>query len=89
MNMLDELPSNQWPKVEGMVVVEERSSKQRPEMEGKDMVDERPSKQRTEVEGMDMVEDTTTTEVDAKVVEREHEGVILAKHLTNNEAERC
>jgi hypothetical protein len=58
-------------------------------VEGKDMVDERPSKQRTEVEGMDMVEDTTTTEVDAKVVEREHEGVILAKHLTNNEAERC
>jgi hypothetical protein len=64
MNMLDELPSNQWPKVEGMVVVEERSSKQRPEVEGKDMVDERPSKQRIEVE------DTMTTEVDAKVVER-------------------
>jgi hypothetical protein len=39
------------------------------------------------MEGMDMVEDMTA-EVDMEVVEREHKGVMLAKHWIDDGAER-
>jgi hypothetical protein len=52
-----------------------------------DMVEEHPSKQQPDVEGMNMMEDMMA-EVDVKVVEREHESVVLMKHWTDNEAER-
>jgi hypothetical protein len=48
-------------------------------VEGIDMVEERPSKNRPEVEAMDMV-DNMITEVDMEVIEREHEGMVFAKH---------
>jgi hypothetical protein len=57
------------------------------EVEDMDIVEERSSKPQLEVEGIDMIEDTMT-EVDVDVVEREHEGVVLVKHWTDNGAER-
>jgi hypothetical protein len=57
------------------------------EVEDMDIVEERSSKPRLEVEGIDMIEDTMA-EVDVEVVEREHEGVVLVKHWTDNGAER-
>jgi hypothetical protein len=51
-----------------------------------DMVEERPSKERLEVEDL-MVEDLTV-EVNVEVVEREHEGMVLAKHWIGDRAER-
>jgi uncharacterized protein YhfF len=57
------------------------------EVEDMDIVEERSSKPRLEVEGIDMIEDTMA-EVDLEVVEREHEGVVLVKHWTDNGAER-
>jgi hypothetical protein len=56
-----------------------------------DMVEERSSKERAEVEDM-MVEDFTvedlTVEVNVEVVEREHEGMVLAKHWIGDRGER-
>jgi hypothetical protein len=57
------------------------------EVEDMDIVEERSSKPRLEVEGIDMIEDMMA-EVDVEVVEREHEGVVLVKHWTDNRAER-
>jgi hypothetical protein len=42
-----------------------------------------PVEHRSEVEGIDMVEDMTV-----EVVEKEHEGVVLAKHWIGDGAER-
>jgi hypothetical protein len=62
-----------------------------------DMVEERPSKERLEVEDMDMAKDMMvedlmvedlTVEVNVEVVEREHEGMVLAKHWIGDRAER-
>jgi hypothetical protein len=55
-----------------------------------DMVEERPSNHRPVVESInredsDMGEDTT---VEVDVVEREHEGVVLARHWTDDGVER-
>jgi hypothetical protein len=63
-----------------MDMVKEHSSNHRPENKGMDMVDECSSKERSEVERMDRedintVEDMTT---EVEVIEREHEGVVLA-----------
>jgi hypothetical protein len=83
-------------EVKGMNMLEEheRPSNHRPEEEDMDMdmVEERPSNERQEVEcmnmeGMNMVEHMTT-KVDVKVVEREHECVMLMKHWINDRAER-
>jgi hypothetical protein len=47
------------------------------------MVKEHPSKQRSEVEGMNMMEDMTV-EMDVEVVERENEGMVLAKYYDDD-----
>jgi hypothetical protein len=43
------------------------------------MVEEHSSKQRLEAKGMDMVEDTIV-EMEVKLVEKEHDDVVLVKH---------
>jgi hypothetical protein len=55
------------------------------EVEGMDMVEERPLNHRSEVEGIDR-EDSDMVEVE--VVEREHEGAVLARHWISDGAER-
>jgi hypothetical protein len=86
MNILEEheCPSNQWPEKDM-----DMADIHMVEVEGMNMVEEheRPSKERPEVESIDMVEDMTV-QVDVKVVEREHEGVVLAKHWIGDGAER-
>jgi hypothetical protein len=59
------------------------------EVDGMDMVEERLLNHRLKVEGIntedsDMEEDIT---VEVDVVEREHEGMVLARHWTSDEAE--
>jgi hypothetical protein len=79
MNMLDghQHPWNQWPEVEGMDMVGIHI------VEGMDMVEVRSSKERPEVEGMDMVDDMTV-----EVIEREHKGMVLVRHLIGDGVER-
>jgi hypothetical protein len=94
-------PSNYWQaeegmnmtdihmvEVEGMDMVEERPSNYRSEDEGTDMVEEHPSNHQPDVDGIDrddidMVEDMTV-----EVVERQHKGVVLARHWIGDGAER-
>jgi hypothetical protein len=98
---VDEHPSNQRPEVEhmdmmdmdiveveGMDMVEEQPSKQQLEVEGMDMMEEHPSKQRSKVEGIDMVRMDMVEDTMVEVVEREHETVVMAKHLIDDGAER-
>jgi hypothetical protein len=60
------------------------------EVEGMDTEVEHPSKERSEMEGMDTedidaVEDMT---MEVEVVEREHDGVVLARHWIDDGVER-
>jgi hypothetical protein len=72
-------------EVDGMNMVEERPSNHQSEDESMDMVGERLSNHQSEVEGIDR-EDIDMVEVD--VVEREHEGMVLARHWIGDGAER-
>jgi hypothetical protein len=88
MNMMEEHyhPMSHQLKVEEMDMVDIHMV----EVEGMDMVEELPLNHRPEMEGMDgedndMREDMT---VEVEVVEREHEGVVLAKLWTDDRAER-
>jgi hypothetical protein len=73
MDMVEERPSNHWPEDEITDMVEDYPSKERPEVEGIDMED------------VDMVEDMAA---EVKVVEREHEGMVLVRHSISDGAER-
>jgi hypothetical protein len=72
-------------EVDGMNMVEERPLNHQSEDESTDMVGEHLSNHQSEVEGIDR-EDIDMVEVD--VVEREHEGVVLARHWIGDGAER-
>ena len=81
-------PMNHRPEVEGMDMVEEHfhPMNHRSEVEGMDMVEENfhPMNHRPEVEGMDTVDTGMGEEraAELEVVEREPEGVVLARHWT-------
>jgi hypothetical protein len=88
MNMVDEHdhPMNHRLEVKDMNIM----GIYMVEVEGMDIVDERPSSHRLEVEDMDrgdsdMGEDMT---IEIKMVEREHEGVVLMRHWTSDRAKR-
>jgi hypothetical protein len=88
MNMVEEHyhPMNDRLEVEDMDIVGIHMV----DVEGMDMVKERMSNHRSKVEGMDredsdMGEDMT---VEVEVVEREHEGVVLAMHWIGDGAKR-
>jgi hypothetical protein len=87
-------PMNHRPEVEGMDTVEEHfhPMNHRPEVEGMDTVKEHfhPMNHWPEVEGIDTV-DTGMGEdraAELEVVESKPEGVVLARHWTNNRAAR-
>jgi hypothetical protein len=95
MNMVEEQnhPTNHQVGEEDMNMVEEHYhlTNHRPEVEDMDMVEEHyhPINHRSAVVGMDredsgMRKDMT---VEVEVVEREHEGVVLMRHWTGDEAE--
>jgi hypothetical protein len=93
MNMVEEHyhPMNHWREEEGMNIVDEHYHLMNHQLEvedmdmvGTDMTEECSSNHRSEVEDMDR-EDMT---VEANVVEREHQSVVLVRHWTDDGVER-
>jgi hypothetical protein len=95
-NMVEEhfQPMNHQPEVEGMDTVDEHfhPMNHRPDVEGMDTVEKHfhPMNHRLEVEGMDTVHTGIGEDraAELEVVERESEGVVLARHWTGDRAMR-